>query len=182
MLAAALVPADISGLVTNRDLLVRVLESSEWRAGETTTDFFDRVGLSRLATPLVRVDEQPAYALAAAWGQAQLRRMVAPVLGSIPSGWRSNPSQPQQTAYTVGCRSRWPSATPSGPGARLSSMGQRLNLDGPPEVDSPDDPQCPDQPFSRRSPSGLRGTGRQRAGPALLCRRRGFTSGAPKDR
>jgi len=102
LLASALRRAEVSGIVTNRDLLVRVLESPEWLAGETDTDFFDRVGLPALAAPLVGIAEQAEYALAAALGQAALRRRDAPVLGGLPSGWRNNPSQPQAAAYTRG--------------------------------------------------------------------------------
>jgi propionyl-CoA carboxylase alpha chain len=48
----------------------------------------------------VDADAFREYALAAAVGQAALRRRDAPVLAGLPSGWRSNPSQPQQVAYT----------------------------------------------------------------------------------
>ena len=104
VLASALRQARIDGMVTNRDLLVRVLESPQWLAAETDTDFFDRVGLDLLARPLVEPDAVGEYALAAALGQAALRRRDAPVLAGLPSGWRSNPSQPQRVAYTVAGR------------------------------------------------------------------------------
>jgi propionyl-CoA carboxylase alpha chain len=102
LLASALRRAEISGVLTNRDLLVGVLESAEWLAGDTDTDFFDRVGLSSLAGPLVGDEVRPQYALAAALGQAALRRQQARVLSGLPSGWRNNPSQPQIVSYRAG--------------------------------------------------------------------------------
>jgi propionyl-CoA carboxylase alpha chain len=104
LLAAALRRAQISGLVTNRDLLVRVLESDAWLAADTDTGFFDRVGLAGLAAPLVDPAVAPEYPLAAALGQASLRRRDARVLGELPSGWRNNPSQPQRAMYTIANR------------------------------------------------------------------------------
>ncbi len=99
LLASTLRRAEISGVVTNRDLLVRVLESAAWLAGDTDTDFFDRVGLDVLSAPLVEDDVRPQYALAAALGQAALRRREAAVLDGLPSGWRNNPSRPQTVLY-----------------------------------------------------------------------------------
>jgi propionyl-CoA carboxylase alpha chain len=101
LLASTLRRAEISGIVTNRDLLVRVLESSSWLAGDTDTDFFERVGLAALAAPLVGEGVRPQYVLAAALGQAALRRRQAAVLGGLPSGWRNNPSQPQAVWYVT---------------------------------------------------------------------------------
>ncbi len=100
LLAATLRRAQISGLVTNRDLLVRVLESKPWLAGDTDTSFFDRVGLDELAAPLIDPGAAPEYPLAAALAQAALRRRDARVLAALPSGWRNNPSQPQRVEYT----------------------------------------------------------------------------------
>ena len=71
LLAATLRRAQISGLVTNRDLLVRVLESKAWLAGETDTSFFDRVGLTELAAPLIDPAAAPEYPLAAALGAGE---------------------------------------------------------------------------------------------------------------
>ncbi len=51
-LAAALAGAELHGVVTNRDLLVRVLRHPAFLAGETDTAFFDRHGLDTLAAPL----------------------------------------------------------------------------------------------------------------------------------
>ncbi|MFC7571370.1 hypothetical protein ACFQX8_02225 [Klenkia terrae] len=50
-LAGALERARLHGLTTNRDLLVRVLRSGAFLAGETDTGFLDRHGLDVLAAP-----------------------------------------------------------------------------------------------------------------------------------
>jgi propionyl-CoA carboxylase alpha chain len=102
ILGAALRRAEITGVVTNRDLLVRVLESREWLSGDTDTDFFERVGTDELSKPLVGDAVRAQYALAAALAQAALRRKQAAVLGGLPSGWRNNPSQLQTVRYRAG--------------------------------------------------------------------------------
>ncbi|MCW2547160.1 MAG: Propionyl-CoA carboxylase alpha chain, partial [Mycobacterium sp.] len=99
LLASALRHAEVSGVLTNRDLLVRILESPQWLAGDVDTDFLESAELAELAAPLVGSDELPEYALAAALAQAALRRREAKVLAGIPSGWRSNPSAPQTVCY-----------------------------------------------------------------------------------
>jgi propionyl-CoA carboxylase alpha chain len=86
-------------VVTNRDLLVRVLRHPAFLAGETDTGFFDRHGLDALAAPLVDPDTVRLAALAAALASAARRRAEAPVLRGLPSGWRNNPSQPQRVSY-----------------------------------------------------------------------------------
>ena len=100
-LAGALARARIHGLVTNRDLLVRVLRHPAYRAGRTTTGFF-RQHWPELAEPpdLARVRRLSALAAALAGAAADRRR--APVLAGLPSGWRNLPSGPQRAAYLVG--------------------------------------------------------------------------------
>jgi propionyl-CoA carboxylase alpha chain len=98
-LAGALERARLHGLTTNRDLLVRVLRSEAFLAGETDTGFLDRHGLDVLAAPLVDAERLPLHALAAALAGAALRRATAPVLAGLPSGWRNNPTQPQTTVF-----------------------------------------------------------------------------------
>src|SRR6266511_4237710 len=83
-LAAALAGAHIHGLITNRDLLVRVLRHPAFRAGETDTGFFDRHGLS---------------ALAAALADAAANRAAARVQRGVPGGWRNVPSQALRRSY-----------------------------------------------------------------------------------
>jgi propionyl-CoA carboxylase alpha chain len=93
-LAAALSRARIHGLVTNRDLLVRVLRHPAFLAGETHTDFLAEHDLTGRQTPGVSV-------LAAALADASANRASATVLGGLPSGWRNLPSAPQRKRYLV---------------------------------------------------------------------------------
>ncbi|MER7439240.1 acetyl/propionyl/methylcrotonyl-CoA carboxylase subunit alpha [Micromonospora avicenniae] len=94
-LAGALARAELHGVTTNRDLLVRVLRSPEFAAVEVDTGFLDRH--PELFAPLVPSDRMPLYALAAALASAAGRRASAPVLAGLPSGWRNVPAYPQVT-------------------------------------------------------------------------------------
>ncbi|WP_028849319.1 acetyl/propionyl/methylcrotonyl-CoA carboxylase subunit alpha [Thermocrispum municipale] len=101
-LAGALTRARIHGLTTNRDLLVRVLRHPAFLAGETDTAFFTKHDLAALAEPLAGPDARRLSALAAALADAAQNRRDARVLGRLPSGWRTVPSQPQRKTYTDG--------------------------------------------------------------------------------
>ena len=90
-LSAALATATIHGVLTNRDLLVNVLRSKEFLAGDTDTGFLDRVGLDSLAQPLV--SDVDRSALVAAIALAHSRK------GRFPLDWRNIPSQPQKTVF-----------------------------------------------------------------------------------
>ena len=94
-LSRALRRASIHGPVTNRDLLVRILEHPEFRAGRTDTGFLDRHSPAELGRPLPTESEERLAAVAAALSAQAGRRESAGVLSTIPSGWRNNPSQLQ---------------------------------------------------------------------------------------
>ncbi|MGC5334451.1 acetyl/propionyl/methylcrotonyl-CoA carboxylase subunit alpha [Micromonospora sp. DT62] len=96
-LAGALAGAELHGVATNRDLLVRVLRSREFGAVEIDTGFLDRHG--EVFTPLLPADQLPLVALAAVLATAAARRAAAPVLAGLPSGWRNVPAFPQVTRY-----------------------------------------------------------------------------------
>jgi propionyl-CoA carboxylase alpha chain len=96
-LASALARAELHGVTTNRDLLVRVLRSREFAAAEVDTGFLDRH--PEVFAPLLPADELPVAALAAALAAAAQRRATATVLAGLPSGWRNVPSSPQVTRY-----------------------------------------------------------------------------------
>jgi propionyl-CoA carboxylase alpha chain len=100
-LAAALAGAQVHGLTTNRDLLVRALRHPEFLAGRTDTAFFDRIGLDSLAAPLAGPQERDLAALAAALATTAARRRDAGVLGELPAGWRNVPSQFERAAFEV---------------------------------------------------------------------------------
>jgi propionyl-CoA carboxylase alpha chain len=108
-LAAALARAKIHGLVTNRDLLVRVLRHSAFLAGQTDTAFLDRHDLAALAAPLVTEDAVQLSVLAAALADAAVRQSAARVLGGLPSGWRNVPSHLQRKTFDRIARGSGPS-------------------------------------------------------------------------
>jgi acyl-CoA carboxylase subunit alpha len=94
MLADALVRARLHGVVTNRDLLVRVLRDEDFLAGGTDTGFLDRH--PDLSASLVSTVDSHALAaaLCAAAGRA----------GRFPSGWRNVRALPQVVEYAGGIR------------------------------------------------------------------------------
>ncbi|WP_216216522.1 acetyl/propionyl/methylcrotonyl-CoA carboxylase subunit alpha [Amycolatopsis aidingensis] len=102
MLAGALARARIHGVVTNRDLLVRVLRHPAFLAGDTDTAFFDRHGLDTLARPLAGAEHTRLSALAAALAEAAANRAAAPVQRGLPSGWRNVPGADQRRSYRTG--------------------------------------------------------------------------------
>ncbi len=101
-LALALEKLHLGGVVTNRDFLVATLRTPEFLAGDTTTDFIDRV---KPAHSLVLSDDalDRLAATAALFVQAQ-NRASAPLLGSIPSGWRNARLPDQRVAFARGDR------------------------------------------------------------------------------
>ncbi|MBG6069050.1 ATP-binding protein [Micromonospora ureilytica] len=97
LLASALARAELHGVTTNRDLLVRVLRSAAFAAVEIDTGFLDRH--PEVFAPLLPADRLPITALAAALAGAAHRRATAQVLGGLPSGWRNVPAVPQVTRF-----------------------------------------------------------------------------------
>ncbi|MFJ8746096.1 acetyl/propionyl/methylcrotonyl-CoA carboxylase subunit alpha [Embleya sp. NPDC127516] len=97
-LAHALARARLHGVRTNRDLLVGILRSPEFAAGDADTGFLTRHSAADLcaADPAVSAIHAAAAALA---GQAE-RRAAARVLTGIPSGWRNVRSADQQVTYS----------------------------------------------------------------------------------
>ncbi|HZN20471.1 MAG TPA: biotin carboxylase N-terminal domain-containing protein [Micromonosporaceae bacterium] len=98
LLAGALARAQLHGVVTNRDLLVRVLRHPAFLAGDTDTGFLDRH--PEVFAPLLSTPESVNLSLlAAALAGAAQRRASAPVQGGLPSGWRNVPSAPQTAVF-----------------------------------------------------------------------------------
>ena len=95
-LAGALARSTIHGVLTNRDLLVNVLRHEAFLAGQTDTAFFDRHGLTTLATPLADRAAESLSALAAACALDAAARAGARTQAGIPSGWRNVTSQAQR--------------------------------------------------------------------------------------
>jgi acetyl/propionyl-CoA carboxylase alpha subunit len=99
VLAAALSRARLHGVVTNRDLLVGVLREPEFAAGQIDTGYLDRHQPAELCP--VEAQTGPVHLLAVALAGQARRRAEAPVLGTLPSGWRNNPSGPQRAKYEL---------------------------------------------------------------------------------
>ncbi len=93
-LALALERLHLGGLITNRDFLTATLRTPEFLAGDTTTDFIDRVE-PRLAIDRDLEGLERLGPVVALWLQERTRR-AAPVLASMPTGWR-NTRLPAQT-------------------------------------------------------------------------------------
>jgi propionyl-CoA carboxylase alpha chain len=96
-LARALQEAEIHGVTTNRDLLAAILREPDFLAGATDTGYLARHELSALTVGPAR----PLHALVAALARQAVHRAEAPVLGTLPSGWRNVYSAPQQVTYST---------------------------------------------------------------------------------
>ena len=121
VLAAALERARIHGLVTNRDLLVRVLRHRAFLAGQTDTAFFDKHDRAGLAAPLATDQAVQLAVLAAALARAATAKQAARVLGGLPSGWRNVPSAFQRASFD---------RLPIGTGPSRFAAGYRLGRTG----------------------------------------------------
>ncbi len=87
LLARALETTRIQGIRTNRDFLVATLRSPAYLAGDTTTDFIERVAPAPMRTPSA-AEVATAGMCAAMTGQID-RRRAARVHPTIASGWRN---------------------------------------------------------------------------------------------
>ena len=98
-LARALGQAEIHGVTTNRDLLAAILQEPDFLAGATDTGYLTRHDPAVLtASPATAT---ATHALAAALARQARHRAEAPVLGTLPSGWRNVFSAPQRVTYTA---------------------------------------------------------------------------------
>ncbi|HEX7659066.1 MAG TPA: biotin carboxylase N-terminal domain-containing protein [Pseudonocardiaceae bacterium] len=122
-LARALADARLTGLVTNRTLLVNILREPEFLAGRIDTGYLGRHDPAVLGAGDLDADALAIHAVAAALaGQAE-RRAAATVLTTLPSGWRNVPSEPQRVSFQNGEREldvRY----------RFTADGVRASLDG----------------------------------------------------
>jgi len=102
-LARALRDAEIHGLTTNRDLLVAILREPDFLAGATDTGYLTRHEPAALtgAGTGTAVPATARHALVAALARQAVSRAAAPVLGTLPSGWRNVFSAPQRVSYTA---------------------------------------------------------------------------------
>jgi propionyl-CoA carboxylase alpha chain len=99
-LARVLETTEIQGLKTNRDFLVTTLRTPEYLAGDTTTDFIERVKPS-LTREVSRQELVEAAIATTIEGQAR-RRASAKVLGTMSSGWRNSTMPMERISYKFG--------------------------------------------------------------------------------
>ena len=122
-LAGALSRARLHGVVTNRDLLVGILREPEFSAGAIDTGYLDRHPPAELCP--AEAQAGPVHLLAVALAGQARRRAEAPVLATLPSGWRNNPSVPQRASYELDGR-------PAGVSYRFGRDGLQAEVDGTP--------------------------------------------------
>lgn len=99
-LALALERSHLGGVVTNRDFLVTTLRTPEFLAGDTTTDFIDRVAPPRRLT--LSEGEASRHAAAAALWLQGANRDQAKTWNDIPSGWLSGRMPDQEVVLVDG--------------------------------------------------------------------------------
>jgi propionyl-CoA carboxylase alpha chain len=100
-LSAALGGARIHGVVTNRDLLVAVLDHPEFLAGDTDTAFLERHDPAALTASRRGDGTTGLHAVAAAAALLASQRASATTWSLAPAGWRNVRSQPCRTTLAV---------------------------------------------------------------------------------
>jgi propionyl-CoA carboxylase alpha chain len=125
LLAAELATAEVHGLTTNRDFLVRVLRHPAFVTGETDTGFLERH--DGLAEPLATAATERLHATAAVLAEtvAASGGGSRRPLGFVPPGWRNNFSAPQTVSFE-GAASEFEIAY------RFTREGVEVGLDGDP--------------------------------------------------
>ncbi len=110
-LALALERTVVRGVTTNRDFLVATLRHPEFLAGRTTTSFIERVAPAPRWVP--SAEDVRAAAVAATLVDLAEQRDSAPLLRSLPAGFRNGVLPPEQVTWrvegddvTVGWRAR----------------------------------------------------------------------------
>jgi propionyl-CoA carboxylase alpha chain len=99
-LALALQRSRIRGVTTNRDFLVAALRHPEFLAGRTTTSFIEDTGVALARQP--SPGELRTAATGAALAAQAARRAGAPVLATLPSGWRNTVMPPERAEFRHG--------------------------------------------------------------------------------
>jgi acetyl/propionyl-CoA carboxylase alpha subunit len=103
-LASALRQARIHNTMTNRDLLVRILEHPVFLAADADTGFIESTGVATLAAPLLSSDEVDLWAVAAALADRASRLEGSPAPRTIPPGFRNVGTDRQTIEYMYGDR------------------------------------------------------------------------------
>ncbi len=95
-LATVLRAARLHGPITNRELLIQVLEHPDFAAGRTDTSFLDRHDLT---APLADDTTVRLSAVAAALARAADLHRRSGILPGIAPGWRNVPAVPRRTGF-----------------------------------------------------------------------------------
>jgi propionyl-CoA carboxylase alpha chain len=99
-LALALQRSRIRGVTTNRDFLIAALRHPDFLAGRTTTSFIEEAGVPLARQPAPA--ELRAAAIGAALAAQAARQAAAPVLATLPSGWRNTVMPPERAEFRHG--------------------------------------------------------------------------------
>ena len=99
-LALVLERMALAGMTTNRDFLVATLRTPEFLAGDTTTDFIDRVDPPRTATLSEEAVAEAAF-VATLLAQAN-NRAAASALVFMPSGFRNSSMPAERRIFSHG--------------------------------------------------------------------------------
>ncbi|MFP6597638.1 MAG: biotin/lipoyl-containing protein, partial [Candidatus Hydrogenedentota bacterium] len=99
-LARVLETTRIQGITTNRDFLVSTLRNPAFLAGDTTTDFIERIAPS--STREITTDELVDSCIGVAMVSQFRRRQDAKVMKTIASGWRNTVMPPEIVEFTHG--------------------------------------------------------------------------------
>ena len=99
-LALALERLHLAGVATNRAFLVNTLRDPAFLAGDTTTDFIERVAPS--TQPVLEEGVLDRAQIAAALWLQGSNRADAPVLAKLPSGWRNGRMPAQRVEFVTG--------------------------------------------------------------------------------
>src|SRR5581483_1484573 len=98
-LARALATTRAHGVRTNVPVLLDVLRHPEFAAGRFDTHFVGTHVVPNREPTAAEREADRVHAVAAALWLQERRRAAAPVLRGLPSGWRNNPSQPQEVFF-----------------------------------------------------------------------------------
>ena len=96
-LARVLETTRIQGITTNRDFLAATLRTPEFLAGDTTTDFIERVAPARRYQP--SLTQLGDACLCAAMAAQTNERATACRLQTVPSGWRNTPMPAEKRRF-----------------------------------------------------------------------------------
>ena len=99
-LARVLETSRIQGITTNRDFLVSTLRDAAFLAGDTTTDYIERIAPA--ARRPIEKEELVESAIAVVMVAQGRRRDDAKVLRTIPSGWRNSITPPETIKFRHG--------------------------------------------------------------------------------